>query len=145
MIGALLWIPAFAGMTGENDGGGLCAGMTGETCVWRESMVAVLVLRDNTASFPRRRESMIAVPVLMIILSHSRVGGNPLGSFSRSYAQAGIHRIRQQLRCRLGKAERTQRPGCFHSRCLSSYLSELPSCQVRCSHIRFFRLLVTPV
>ena len=30
----------------------------------RESMVAVLVLRDNTASFPRRRESMVAVPVL---------------------------------------------------------------------------------
>ena len=27
-------------------------------------MVAVLVLRDNTASFPRRRESMIAVLVL---------------------------------------------------------------------------------
>ena len=30
----------------------------------RESMVAVLVLRDNTASFPRRRESMVAVLVL---------------------------------------------------------------------------------
>ena len=28
-------------------------------------MVAVLVLRDNTASFPRRRESMIAVLVLL--------------------------------------------------------------------------------
>ena len=30
----------------------------------RESMVAVLVLRDNTASFPRRRESMVAVLIL---------------------------------------------------------------------------------
>ena len=28
---------------------------------WRESMIAVLVLLDNTASFPRRRESMVAV------------------------------------------------------------------------------------
>ena len=33
--------------------------------------------------------------------------------------------------CRLGKAERTQRPGGFHSQGLSSYLSELPNCQVR--------------
>ena len=30
----------------------------------RESMVAVLVLHGNTASFPRRRESMVAVLVL---------------------------------------------------------------------------------
>ena len=30
----------------------------------RESMVAILVLHDNTASFPRRRESMVAVLVL---------------------------------------------------------------------------------
>ena len=50
------------------------------------------------------------------ILRHSRAGGNPLNT--------------TQLR-RLGKAERTQRPGGFHSRGLSSYLSELPSCQVR--------------
>ena len=38
-----------------NDGGGLRR---------RESMAAVLVLRDNTASFPHRRKSMIAVLVL---------------------------------------------------------------------------------
>ena len=53
MIGALLWIPAYAGMTGESF-----AGMAGESFVGMgESMVAVLVLLDNTASFPRRRES----------------------------------------------------------------------------------------
>ena len=69
---APLWIPAFAGMTGESF-----AGMTGETCVGGNpwllcsfsviilrhsrvggSVVAILVLRDNTASFPRRRESI---------------------------------------------------------------------------------------
>ena len=39
-------------------------GNDGEGLRRRESMVAVLVLRDNTASFPRRRESMVAVLVL---------------------------------------------------------------------------------
>ena len=95
MIGALLWIPAFAGMTGESFAGmtgesfagitgeifvGMAgeafAGMAGESfagiggnpwllfsfsmIILRHSrvggsMVAVLVLHDNTESFPRRR------------------------------------------------------------------------------------------
>ena len=45
---------SFAGMAGgqrRNDRGGLCGNR------W-ESMIAVLVLHDNTASFPRRRESI---------------------------------------------------------------------------------------
>ena len=51
----------------------------------RESMVAVLVLRDNTASFPRRRESMVAVLVL-----HDNTASFPrrresIGRYSDSY------------------------------------------------------------
>ena len=51
---------SFAGMAGRPLWGwrGGSAGMAGESFVGMgESMVAVLVLHDNTASFPRRRES----------------------------------------------------------------------------------------
>ena len=84
MIGALLWIPAFAGMTGEACAGGnpwllfpfsmitLCHSRVGGNpwllCSFSVitlrhsrvggSMVAVPVLHDNTASFPRRGESI---------------------------------------------------------------------------------------
>ena len=86
-----------------NDGGGLRR---------RESMAAVLVLRDNTASFPRRRESI------------EYDSSSDVGWAKRSVPNA--------LKASIPNG-------------LSSYLSELPSCQVRCSDVRFFRLLVTPV
>ena len=106
MIGALLWIPAFAGMTGGS------AGMAGETFVGMgESMVAVPVLHDNTASFPRRRESI---------------------EYDTSFVGWAKRSVPNALDASI--------PDVCQSTC-----PELPSCQVRCSHIRFFRLLVTPV
>ena len=75
-------------------------------------MVAVLVLRDNTASFPRRRESI---------------------------------KYDSMLR-RLGKAERAQHPDAGNPFPrfvkLLVRIAKLPSPS---PHIRFFRLLVTPV
>ena len=98
----------------------------------RESMVAVPVFHDNTESFPRRRESMVAVLVL-----HDNTVSFPRRRESIEYDSSSD----------VGWAKRSV-PNALKASIpngLSSYLSELPSCQVRCSDVRFFRLLVTLV
>ena len=98
----------------------------------RESMVAVLVLHDNTASFPRRRESMVAV----LVLHGDNTASFPRRRESIEYDTSFVGWAKRSV----PNALEVSIPNG-----LSSYLSELPSCQVRCPHTRFFRLLVTPV
>ena len=124
----------------------------------RESMVAVLVLHDNTASFPRRRESMVAVLVLHDNTGHSRVGGNPwlLCSFSMIILRHSRLRGNPPLQDASRRESRIRHnfpcgSSVFHVPNARSFHScrfvkpTGPNCQtfVRCSHTRFFRLLVT--
>ena len=124
---APLWIPAFAGMTGE-----AFVGMAGRSLWgWRESMIAVLVLLDNTASFPRRRESMVALLVLR----------DNTASFPRRRES-----IEYDSSSDVGWAKRnvpnTQMLPFPRFVRLLVRIAKLPSPS---PHIRFFRLLVTPV
>ena len=97
----------------------------------RESMVAVLVLHDNTESFPHRRESMVAVHVI-----HDNTESFPRRRESIEYDSSSD----------VGWAKRnvpnTQMLPFPRFVKLLVRIAKLPSPS---PHIRFFRLLVTPV